>query len=118
MTPTQRTIAHYQNPQGSPRFVLGSVERWQKTSRFGTGIRRDLFGFIDFIGMADGQPILGIQSTGSGFSSHFKKITVDCAPLAKVWLSTGSNLELIGWRKLKGGWSPRIHRFTLEDFPK
>ena len=78
-----------------------------------SGKRIDLFGIIDLIVLDGG--ILGIQVTGSDFSSHIKKLTVDEAENTRAWLEAGGRLEIWGWRKLKvkrGGkattWKPRI----------
>jgi hypothetical protein len=79
-----------------------------------TGIRKDLFGIIDIIALfPDREKICGVQSCGTSFSEHMKKILA--SSYAPIWLRYG-DLELWGWRKLKAGWTPKIHKFTLIDF--
>jgi hypothetical protein len=87
------------------------------------GIRKDLFNFIDIVALGE-KSIFGVQSCGSDFSAHFRKITqsVDIAENALKWLECGRIL-LIGWRKVKlhrGGkamrWMPRIREIYEKDF--
>jgi hypothetical protein len=101
--------------------------------------RHDLFGIIDIIALDHGDDdewsiekgtwiahpggVIGVQSCGTAFSEHYKKITQTKAKEARDWLLTpGTSLELWGWRKIKvkrGGKAmrcePRIHKFTLDD---
>ena len=101
----------------------GIVERF--ISQAGTfGRRLDLFGIIDIIALDPEHGVVGIQSCGSAFSEHYRKITEECAEDAIEWLQTpGTRLELWGWRKvqLRRGskamrWRPRIHVFSMADF--
>lgn len=79
-----------------------------------TGVRKDLFGIIDIIALFPCRTRLcGIQSCGQAFSEHKKKILLNF--FSTPWLRY-ADLELWGWRKLKGVWTPRIHKFTLTDF--
>jgi len=112
---TQRTLAALKK-QG---YTVGMVERFIPIPG-GHGKRHDLFGFIDIIAIKEGE-ILGVQSCGSGFSEHDKKILSE--PKAVEWLKAGGKLELWAWRKIKqkrGGsryiYQPRIKQYTLEDF--
>ena len=115
VSPTQRTLKALRD-QG---FVCGMVERWQAQS----GVRQDLFGFIDIICMTDAG-VLAVLSTGTAFSEHYKKITHDCAIHARQWIQMpNARLQLWGWRKVKkvrGGkqmvYRPRVHEFSLQDF--
>jgi hypothetical protein len=87
------------------------------------GIRVDLFGIIDVLALDPQRGVVGVQSCGSSFSEHFRKLTVEKCQETINWLSTpGTKLELWSWRKVKvqrGGkamrWSPRIREITLED---
>ena len=115
LSPTQRTLRALRE-RGC---ICGIVERFN--AFVGPhGIRQDLFGFIDIIALyPDG--IVGIQSCGSSFSAHDKKILEN--EIAPDWLKTGGKIELWGWRKIKlkrGGkamrWSPRLKAYTLDDF--
>lgn len=79
-----------------------------------TGIRKDLFGIIDIIALYPGRnKICGVQSCGTAYSEHYKKIINSSYTLK--WLHY-ADLELWGWRELKSGWTPRIHKFCLMDF--
>lgn len=117
LTPTQRTLAYYRE-QG---MTIGMVERWiPNKGHPGGGFRQDLFNIIDAIALLPGQ-VIGIQSTGSDFSGHLKKLTEEKAPETRLWLESGAVLLLIGWRKVKakrGGklmvWQPRIQEITID----
>ncbi len=122
MTPTDRTRAYYTTdslmaPRGA--YVLGRVERHIHAGAGGRigagGYRKDLFGLFDFVGMRRGDPLLGIQSCGPDFKAHFVKMTQEHGLLLSLWLSTGCEAELIGWRQLGGKWAPKIHRFCADD---
>ncbi len=104
-SPMQRTKAELKK-QG---IINGVVERWIQRARK----RIDLFGIIDLIALDNG--VVGIQVTGSDFSSHKIKIMEDEKENTLVWLKNGGRLEVWGWRKLKKVrgkkatyWSPRI----------
>jgi len=120
---TQRTLAALKE-QGA---LCGMVERFNQFGgpvifktingkRMGkhTGVRQDLFGIIDIIALyPDRQKVCGIQSCGTAFSEHLKKIKE--SSYSPIWIKY-ADLELWGWRKLKSGWAPRIHRFTKVDW--
>lgn len=118
MSPTQRTLREQRN--------LG--RRCQIVEKFNPhvgphGIRQDLFGIIDVLSLDPEHGFVGVQSTGSAFSQHFRKLTEDRAQECLDWMNAGGRLELWGWRKIKakrGGkakiWRPRIHIFTEQDF--
>ena len=77
----------------------------------GGGHRVDLFGFADILAFNRLEIIL-IQSCGSDFLPHLKKIKEN--EIAKEWLACGYRIELIGWRKLKnrlkaGGYGKYIY---------
>ena len=115
-SPTEKTLKALRD-RG---LKVGIVERWIPGAR----IRKDLFGIIDIIATAPGAGIIGVQSTGTGFSEHVKKL-MENRQACIDWLSStpDAHLELYGWRKLKvkrGGkamkYEARIKEFTLEDF--
>ena len=68
--------------------------------------------------------VLGVQSTGTDFSGHMRKMIDEKGFECTAWLKTpGTRLMLIGWRKVvrKRGskvkvYKPRIHMFSLQDF--
>lgn len=117
-SPTQRTLQALRS-QGRK---CGMVERFNP--HVGPhGIRQDLFGIIDIIALDPERGVVGIQSTGSAFAEHERKLLEERRQDTHDWLSTpGASLELWGWRKVKvkrGGkamrWEPRIRTFTLAD---
>lgn len=116
---TSRTL-EYLRSQG---WVADIAERFNPyAGKYGK--RKDLFNFIDIVALGEGS-VIGIQSCGSGFSEHLRKIIDDktAAPLAVKWLECGGRIILIGWRKTKlkrGGkamrWNPRIKEIVMGDF--
>jgi len=104
-SPMERTKANLKKHG----ITHGVVERWVQRARK----RIDLFGIIDLIAMDNG--IVGIQVTGTDFSSHKIKIMEEKKENTLEWLSNSGRLEVWGWRKLKKVkgkkatyWSPRI----------
>jgi len=119
MTPTQRTLKHLRQA-GYTR--VGIVERF---NRFAgpKGIRQDLFGFLDLIAISPMAGIVGVQSTGTDFAGHRRKILEDRRQECIDWLMAGGRVLLYGWRKVKakrGGkkmvYKPRIEEITLDTF--
>jgi hypothetical protein len=116
---TQRTIRELRN-QGR---VCAIVEKWNQFVG-PHGVRQDLFGIIDVLALDPQRGVVGVQSCGSDFAAHERKLLTERAQECIDWLSTpGTVLELWGWRKVKlkrGGkaerWQPRIREFTLADF--
>jgi len=123
----QRTMRHLRG-QGC---ICAVVEKWnafggaRKEDGSPIGNRQDLFGIVDVLVLDPERGFIGIQCcAGSGYSNHFKKLTIDCAQQSIDWLQTpGGKLELWAWRKvkvIKGGkamrWSPRIREITLQDY--
>jgi len=112
---TQRTLRQLRQ-EG---FICGIVERFNPyAGKF--GVRQDLFGIIDIIAIKH-DAICGIQSCGSDFAEHNRKILEN--EFAPEWLKAGGDLELWGWRKIKikrGGkamvWRPRVKAYGLEEF--
>lgn len=119
ISPTVRTLEYYRN-QG---MIVEMVEKWIIMPKHPAGgVRKDYLSIIDMIAISKEAGIIGIQSTGSAFSEHYKKITIEHRNNATAWLNAGGKLVLISWRKIKkvrGGklliWSPRIQPITLED---
>ena len=119
ISPTSRTL-EYIRSQG---WIADKVEHFNPhAGKFGK--RKDMFGFGDIVALGEGR-IIAIQSCGTAFSEHDKKITGDETVVPNVikWLECGGRLLLIGWRKVKvrrGGkamrYQPRIKEYTLEDF--
>ena len=120
MTPTQRTLKKLK----ARGLICAVVEKYNIHARRSDGkrgVRQDLFGIIDILALDPARGVVGVQSTGSDFAGHHKKITQEKSKEAIAWLRTpGTHLELYGWRKIKRGgrmiWAPRIHVYTLEEF--
>ena len=121
LSPTQRTLKE----QRAMGRICAIAEKWQISPRHpGGGFRVDLFGFIDVIVLDPERGIIAIQSCGSAFSEHWRKITdSECTENVIEWLKWGK-VELWGWRKVKlvrGGkalrWKPRIKEILLADIP-
>jgi len=116
-TNTSRTLK-YLKGQGWEAEI---VERWLPNPKHPAGgVRKDLFGIIDIIAVADNR-IAGVQSCGQAFSEHDKKIIAE--PMSLKWIKTKNVLMLIGWRKVlkeKGGklkiWKPRVKVYSIDDF--
>ena len=112
---TSRTLEYLRNKG----WEAGIVERFNSFAGR-RGVRQDLFGVIDIVALGDNK-IIGVQSCGSSFSKHDKKILDN--PLALRWLRSGGRLLLIGWGKvkLKRGskamrWQPRVKEYKIKDF--
>ena len=96
-------------------FSAQVVERWNMYAK----VRVDLFGFIDIVGIKEGN-ICGIQTTSSSnMSARVKKILG--IPEAKLWLEAGGKIHVHGWSK-KGKaekrklWQVIIKEITIADF--
>lgn len=115
LSPTQRTLRQLRE-EG---YICGIVERFNPYAGE-HGKRQDLFGFIDIIAIKH-DAICGIQSCGSDFPKHNKRILEN--EFALKWLKAKGHIELWGWRKVKhkrGGklmvWRPRVKVYSLKDF--
>lgn len=101
MSPTQRTLALLRE-QG---WFCEIVEHWVAFPK--PGHRKDLWGFVDVLCLRDKGEIMGVQcTTASNMKSRVSKIA-NHANLPPV-LRAGLILQVWGWRKLKGKWTPRI----------
>lgn len=99
MSPTARTLAVLRE-RG---YTAEVVERWIP----GANIRRDLFGFIDVLGIRNNE-VLGVQTTSdSHVAERIKKIS-ESDNLAAV-RKAGIAIHVHGWRKAANG------RWTLRE---
>ena len=99
-------------------FSVWMVERFLRFPP--PGRRVDLYNCIDFLAINEISTV-GVQSCGSGFADHKKKI-LECEHTVSWLECVDRELMLIGWRKLKlkrGGkamrWRPRIAHFEILD---
>ena len=114
-SPTERTLAELR----SRGITAGICERWLAhvhRGGGGFGIRRDLFGWIDIIAICPRRGVGAVQSTGTDFAAHWRKLQEDRRVAVLQWLESGAWGELWGWRKLKGVYVPRVKELTLLDF--
>ena len=93
-SPTQRSLRLLRK-EG---YVVQVVERWNAFARK----RRDLFGFLDLIGIHDEHGIVGVQTTtAKNMAARISKIRGE--PMAEAWLRAGGKIEVHGWRRSKPG---------------
>mgnify|MGYP003132306975 CR=1 FL=1 len=97
-------------------YMVALVEQTIPGTR---GIKRDLYGFLDFLAVNQYET-LGVQATSLSNASHRrKKILTERAEEAKQWLSfPGRRLEVWGWgwdEKTKS-WFLNAREITLGDF--
>ena len=112
---TQRTLKYFRDLG----YTIDVIERWIVIPGLpGKGKRKDYLGFGDLLAFDDTDTLL-VQSCGSAYSEHKKKILA--LPGPSDWLmSRNRRLFLIAWRKLlkkKGGklkiWVPRVAEFFV-----
>jgi hypothetical protein len=119
MTPSERT-KKYLKDRG---WRVGTSSWWNPFVPRGDGqkgMRQDLFGCIDMIGIPPDGMLAGIQVTASsGHSARLNKILA--SDDMRAWVGSGARLLIISWGK-KGPrgkrklWEPRIQEVTKEDF--
>jgi len=99
MSPTERTLERLRRA-GMRADV---VERWiPNPGHPAGGVRRDLFGVIDIVALDPVRGVVGIQSTGLGYSEHYVQLVTDKRAQVRVWLSVpGTAFELWGWKRRK-----------------
>lgn len=94
LSPTQLTVRNLKE-RG---FLPAIVEKWNPHVK----IRQDLYGFIDVIGVKDGETI-GVQATT--FKNRLARVK-KCADHDNIGPVRDANwtLEVHGWRKVKNKW--------------
>lgn len=110
-------IAERWNPYAGPERIDPATRTWRRT-----GIRQDLFGFIDVLALDPQRGIIAIQScAGSAHAKHRRKIVEECAEAAHEWLRCGGRIELWSWSKrvvVRGGkamrWVVRVEEIGPE----
>lgn len=117
MKPTERTLKYFRDNG----YICDMVERWIRNKKHPAGgFRKDFLGFGDILAFNKTETVL-IQSCGSDFAAHLKKIldlpNAGYDPLR--WLvNQDRRIILMGWRKVKkkrGGklmiFKPRLAEF-------
>jgi hypothetical protein len=103
MSPTARTLAAMR----AAGYVAEKVEYWNPHAR----VRKDLFGGIDIVAVADGPggrvQIWGVQAT-SGTNHGARVVKLLAEPKLRRWVACGGLLSVVSWRKLASGrWAGR-----------
>lgn len=96
MSPTERTLELLEKKY---KYV-GIVERFIHNNKIPHGIRSDLFNIIDIVCLSPTH-IIGVQSCGTDYAAHYRKMTQQHKDKSTAWLRSGGRLFLIGWRKVK-----------------
>jgi hypothetical protein len=92
-------------------FLVAVAEKWLAHA----GVRQDLFGFIDLVGVhARDGVFLAVQTTSdSNLASRLAKVR--SCPEAAIWIRAGGRVECHGWSKRGGKWTCRRIAVTSED---
>lgn len=94
MSPTQLTLRELRR-QG---YTAQVTERWNPHA----GVRQDLFGVVDVLGVAPGETI-GVQACAyKDVSKRADKIAA--AEKIGAVREAGWTIQVWGWRKVKGRW--------------
>ena len=98
VSPTENTLKRLRKDG----YLCAVVEKWNHHVK----IRQDLFGFIDVLGLGDGEKLAIQATTKSNISTRIKKIiesnhTVDV-------LNAGWRIQAWGWFKVKNRWQVKI----------
>lgn len=85
-------------------YTCDVTQRWIPIPKHpAKGISRDLYKFIDVVGILPGQEMVGVQCTSDDHISHrVRKICdePDVAALAALWLSLPNHrIIVMGWKK-------------------
>lgn len=96
-SPTQRTLDRLRKDG----WLAEVTEKWIPGAR----IRKDLWGFVDVVGVREGETI-GIQATSyTNVSARVKKI--EESETIAIVRSAGWRLVVWGWHKKDGRWTFR-----------
>lgn len=80
-------------------YSVAVVEKWNRFGRGGRGVRQDLFGVIDVIGVGvDGT--VAVQCCGADVAAHVRKVR-ECDYLPAM---------------LAAGWNVAVYSWTVKDF--
>lgn len=98
MSPTQLTLKLLRD-EG---YTVAVVEHWNAFTRR----RNDLFGFIDILGLRDGETIAVQATSYSNVSARVNKIAEH--ENVGVVRKAGWRIAVHGWRKVKNRWTCRV----------
>ena len=97
-SPTQLTLKKLR----ADGYLVAITEHWNQYGK----VRQDLFGFVDVLGLRQGETIAVQATSYSNVSARVKKIigheNIDMARKA------GWKIEVWGWHKPKHRWQVRI----------
>lgn len=94
-SPAQHSLAHYRKLG----YTCAITEHFNAFAR----IRQDLYGFIDIVGVKDGETgVLAIQTTSKA-NMNARILKIKQEPISKIWLSGGNRIMVDGWKKLTNG---------------
>lgn len=106
MSPTALTLRYLR----TAGYLADVVERWIAQA----GIRKDLFGIIDLVGITIDEPVLAVQATSlANVSARIAK--AKASPALALWLTTGARFQVFGWAKRRGKWFPKIVELSGPD---
>lgn len=96
----------------SEGWRVAIVEKWNHHCK----IRQDLWGFADLIAMnpTEGRTCLIQTTSASNFSARKKKVLAN--PDAHLWITTGNEIFIHGWKKNKSNrWECREERLDADS---
>lgn len=97
-TPTQLSLEKLR----ADGYLAEVTERWNAWAR----VRHDLFGFVDILGIKEGET-LAVQATSySNISARVNKITEH--PNLPAVRKAGWTLQVWGWRKVNNRWTVKV----------
>lgn len=99
--------------RGHDRRHIAIVEKFIRTGcgPNSGGFKRDLFGFLDIV-LLDKINVqtVGVQVCGQDWSPHVHKLRGERAARCLDWLDVGNTIQLWGWRKIGGKYTPRFEQ--------
>lgn len=110
MSPTERTLKYLRKDLGMTAEVVERFNSFTKT-------RKDLYGFVDIVAIAEDRGIWFVQTTST---DHMSARVHKIRDLPESWIAlrSGARILVIGWAKrgAKGKrklWTPRIVEVLL-----
>ncbi len=94
-SPTSRTLELLR----SRGYTVAVVEKFNSFTKR----RSDLYGFIDVLGVRDGETLAVQTTSGSNAAARITKITEECVEAFAAVRKAGWSVHVHGWRKVKRG---------------